>query len=140
MDPHIEKQETQYILQDLLSSRNRNDIISGVCYRTSCTWVEAEYLVEKVMRNNRKFIRQETNPLRLIVSIIGTAFGLIWIAINVVGVLRTMIPWLAKNGSLSGYTLPDSPWLLAGEIVVALAMVVIGMFLTRQQLKILNGK
>jgi hypothetical protein len=140
MDPHIEKQETEYILQDLLRSRNRNDIISGVCHRTSCTWVEAEYLLEKVMRNNRKFIRQETNPLRLIVSILGAAVGLIWITSNVFTVLRSMLPWLAENGSLAGYTLPDSPWLLAGETVVALAMVIIGMFLTQQQLKIIRGQ
>ena len=140
MDPHIEKQEIEYILQDLLRSVNRNDIIAGVCHRTECTWVEAEYLLEKVLRHHKKFIRQETNPLRLIVSILGTAVGLIWIASNVFGVLRTMLPWLAQNGSLAGYTLPDSPVLLAGEIVVALAMVIIGMYLTQQQLKIIRGK
>ena len=53
MDPQTEKQESQYILDDLLRTRNRDDIIREVCWRTNCSWVEAEYLLERTERENK---------------------------------------------------------------------------------------
>lgn len=140
MDPIIEKQETEYILNDLLASRPRNDIITEVCWRTKCSWQEGAALLDKVLYENKKFIRQETNPLRLLVSILGIIVGLIWIGVNAYDVSKTLLPWLAQYGSLSGYTLPDSPGMLAAETLVALVMIVIGIVLTRQQLKITRGQ
>ena len=42
MELKVIREETQYIIQDLLRSRPKDDIIRDVCWRTKCTWQEGE--------------------------------------------------------------------------------------------------
>ncbi len=139
MELKVVREETQYIIQDLLRSRTKDDIIRDVCGRTSCTWQEGEYLVEQVMRENKKTVQQEKSPLRLLISLLAIAVGLIWVGSVAFRVLPTLLPWLAENGSLAGYVLPDSAWVLGGELAVALAMIITGIVLTIDQLKTIRG-
>jgi hypothetical protein len=139
MDPQVIREETQYIIQDLLRSRNKDDIIREVCWRSKCTWQEGEYMVDRVIRENKKVIQQEKSPLRLLISMLAIAVGLIWVGSVAFRVLPTLVPWLTENGSLAGYALPDSPWVLGGELTVALAMIITGIVLTIQQLKTIRG-
>lgn len=139
MNAQNEKEETEYILQDLLRTRSKDDIIRDVCWRTKCSWAEAESLFSKVAQENKKVIQQEKSPLRLLISIFGTAVGLIWIGSVAYRVFKTLIPWWVENGSMTGYVLPDTPWVLAGELAAALAIVILSMILTSQQLKTIRG-
>jgi hypothetical protein len=135
MDPQIAKQESEYILMDVLRSRSKDDIIREVCWRTGCSWIEAEYLVERTMRENKKVIRQEKSPIRLGISILATVVGFIWTVSTIIRIATPLIRYLGENGTLTGYILPRSTWGLAVELLVALTMIVVGMILTMQQMK-----
>jgi len=140
MDPKIAKQESEYIVTDLLRSRNKDDIIREVCWRTGCSWVEGEYLVERTTRENKKLIRQEKSPIRLGISILASAVGLIWVVSVIIRAATPPIRYLGDNGTLTGYILPRSTWGLAVELLAALTMIVVGMILTMQQMKSISRR
>jgi len=140
MDPKIAKQESEYIVTDLLRSRNKDDIIREVCWRTGCSWVEGEYLVERTTRENKKLIRQEKSPIRLGISILASVVGLIWVVTVIVRAATPLIRYLGENSTLTGYVLPRSTWGLAVELLVALTMIVVGMILTMQQMKSISRR
>jgi hypothetical protein len=135
MDPQVMKQESEYILQDLLRSRSKDDIIREVCWRTGCSWIEGEYLVERTMRENKKLIRQEKSPIRLGISIFASVIGLVWVGSVTVRTATPLIRYMAENESMAGYALPGGIVGLAIELIVGLTMSVVGMVLTIQQLK-----
>ncbi len=107
MDPQTGKTGNEYILDDLLRSRNRDDIIREVCWRTNCSWVEAEYLLERTERENKVVLRQEKSPIRMFISILAAALGLVW---TVVSLIRLLSPYMntrvAAEQSLQGYAWP----------------------------------
>ena len=140
MDPKIAKQESEYIVTDLLRSRNKDDIIREVCWRTGCSWVEGEYLVERTTRENKKLIRQEKSPIRLGISILASAVGLIWVGSVIIRAATPLIRYLGENGTLTGFILPRSTWGLAVELLVALTMIVVGMILTMQQMQSISRR
>ena len=138
MDPLIEKQESEYILKDLLSSRNQDDIIRDVCYRTKCSWIEAEYLMERTVRENKRQLRWEKNPLRLLVSILAIGAGLVWLASIALEAMRPMLAYSHATGTLAGYPAPPFSFEMLFEVVVALGMIALALVLTVQQLRALR--
>ncbi len=141
MDPQTEKQETQYILDDLLRTRNRDDIVREVCWRTNCSWVEAEYLLERTERENKVVLRQEKSPIRMFISILAAALGLVWM---VVSLIRLLSPYMntrvAAEQSLQGVAWPAETTGLVIQTVVGLGMLVTGLILTIQQLKTIRRR
>jgi hypothetical protein len=135
MDPLIEKQETEYIIKDLLSSRSHDDIIRDVCYRTKCTWLEAQYLLERTLRENKKQIQREKNPLRLLVSILAIAVGLVWLGSICLEALPPMLSFAHLNGTLAGYQFPQGSFEMLFELVVAVGMIILAIALIVQQLR-----
>ena len=139
MDPQVIKEETQYIIHDLLQSRNKDDIIREVCWRTKCTWAEGEYLVERVQRENKKTIQQEKSPMRMFISISAVAVGLFWLGTIAFQVIPLLITYSQKNGGLQGFTYPGDTFRLVLELVSSLVLILYGAILTSQQLKTIRG-
>jgi len=133
------REETQYIIQDLLRSRPKDDIIRDVCWRTKCTWQEGEYLVERVQRENKKVIQQEKSPLRMLISISAIAVGLFWLGTLVFQTVPLLIEYARKNGGLQGFTYPGDTFRLVLELVSSVILILYGAILTSQQLKTIRG-
>src|SRR5512133_2121111 len=141
MDPQTEKQEAQYILDDLLRSRNRDDIIREVCWRTNCSWVEGEYLLERTERENKVVLRQEKSPIRMFISILAVVLGLVWMIISLIRIFSPYMSYrMAADQSQTGYAWPADTAGLVIQIVIAVAMLVTGLVLTIQQLKVIRQR
>ena len=139
MDKQLEKQETEYILKDLLRSRNQDDIIREVCWRTGCEWIEAEYLLERTIRENKALLRQEKSPLRMGISILAAAAGLVWVMILLIGLLAPLVRyWLENSRTLTGYVWAPVTGGFLFQLVLAIALIVIGIILITQQLKMIT--
>ena len=139
MDPQLEKQEAEYILVDLLHSRNRDDIIREVCWRTNCSWVEGEYLLERTERENKVVLRQEKSPVRMFISILAAFLGLVWMVISLIRLLSPYVSYrMAADQSLQGYAWPADTAGLVIQVLVGLGMLVTGLVLTIQQLKVIR--
>ena len=141
MDPQTEKQEAQYILDDLLRSRNRDDIIREVCWRTGCSWVEGEYLLERTERENKTVLRQEKSPIRMFISILAAFLGLVWMVISLIRLLSPFLSHrMSADQSLLPYTWPADTAGLVIQVLVGLGMLVTGLILTIQQLKVIRRR
>jgi len=140
LNKELERELTSYILKELLRSRDRSDIIREVVLRSNCSWVQGEYLLERTMRENKNIIRQEKSPIRLGISILASAVGLIWVVSVIIRAATPLIRYLGENGTLTGYILPRSTWGLVVELLVAVTMIVVGMILTMQQMKSISRR
>ena len=141
MDLQTEKQEVEYILVDLLHSRNRDDIIREVCWRTNCSWVEGEYLLERTERDNKVALREQKSPIRLFISILAAVLGLVWIVISLIRLLSPYVSYrMAAAQSLQAYAWPVGSAGLVIQVIVGLGMLVTGLILTIQQLKVIRRR
>ncbi len=140
LNKELERELTSYILKELLRSRDPSDIIREVVLRSNCSWVQGEYLLERTIRENKNVIRQEKSPIRLGISILASAVGLIWVVSVIIRAATPLIRYLGENGTLTGYILPRSTWGLVVELLVAVTMIVVGMILTMQQMKSISRR
>lgn len=139
MEKQLEKDLRAYILQELLRSRNRGEIITEVCHRANCAWVEGEYLLESTERENNALLRQEKSPLRMGISILAAAAGMVWALITLFRLLSPIVRfWLENSHLLVGYSAAPGLGGLVFQLVLALVMLVIGIILITQQLKMIS--
>jgi hypothetical protein len=141
MDPELAKELQKYIVQELLRSRHRDEIITEVCQRANILWVEGEYLLERTERENKVLLRQEKSPIRMFISILAMAVGLVWMAISLIRLLAPYASYrMAADQSLQGYAWPAESAGLVIQAVVGLGMLVTGLVLTIQQLKVIRRR
>jgi hypothetical protein len=139
MEKQLEKDLRAYILQELLRSRNRGEIITEVCHRANCAWVEGEYLLESTERDNKVLLRQEKSPLRMGISILAAAAGLVWVLVLLIHMLAPLVRyWLENSHTLGGYSAAPGLGGQVFQLVLALAILVIGIILITQQLKMIK--
>lgn len=139
MDPELAKELQKYIVQELLRSRHRDEIITEVCQRANILWVEGEYLLECTERENKVLLRQEKSPIRMFISILAMAVGLVWMAISLIRILSPYMSYrLTGHDSLPSYTWPAESAGLVIQAVVGLGMLVTGLVLTIQQVKAIH--
>lgn len=136
MEKQLEKDLRAYILQELLRSRNRGEIITEVCHRANCAWVEGEYLLESTERDNKVLLRQEKSPLRMGISILAATAGLVWVLVLLIHMLAPLVHyWLENSRTLTGYVWVPVTGAFLFQLVLAVALIIIGMLLVSQQLK-----
>jgi len=136
MDPELAKELRKYIVQELLRSRHRDEIITEVCQRANIAWVEGEYLLERTERENKALLRQEKSPIRMFISILAMAVGLVWMAMSLI---RLLTPYV-RYDLTEPYAWPAESAGLVVQAVVGLGMLVTGLVLTIQQLKVIRRK
>ena len=141
MDPELAKELRKYIVQELLRSRHRDEIITEVCQRANIAWVEGEYLLERTERENKALLRQEKSPIRMFISILASAVGLVWLNRALVNLLTPYLRYRMVVGQgLPPFTWPVEALWLVVQAVVGLGMLVTGLVLTIQQLKVIRRK
>ena len=139
MDKKLEKELSAYIVKELLGSRDRDEIITEVCHRADCLWVEGEYLLERTERENRQLLREQKSPIRMFISVFAAAVGLAWALISIIRITAPLVRYrLAGSQNLQGYAWPAETAGLVIQTVLGLAMVVTGMILTLQQIKTIH--
>jgi hypothetical protein len=139
MDPELAKELQKYIVQELLRSRHRDEIITEVCQRANILWVEGEYLLERTERENKVLLRQEKSPIRMFISILAMAVGLVWMALSLIRILTPYASYrMAAEQNLQGYAWPAESAGLVVQAVVGLGMLVTGLVLTIQQVKAIH--
>lgn len=141
MEPILEKELEKYILQELLRSRYRDDIITEVCHRANILWVEGEYLLERTERENMALLRKEKSPIRMFISILISTVGLVWMVISLIRILSPLMRYrMAADQSLSAYTWPADTVGLVIQVIVGLGMLVTGLILILKQLKVIRRR
>jgi hypothetical protein len=139
MEPQLEKELEKLIVQELLRSRDRNEIITEVCQRANLAWVEGEYLLERTERENKALLQQEKSPIRLFISILAVAVGLVWMVISLIRILSPLMQYhVAGDQGLQGYTWPAETVGLVIQAGVGLGMLVTGLVLTVQQVRTIH--
>ena len=139
MEPLLEKALEKYIVQELLRSRDRDEIITEVCQRANIAWVEGEYLLERTERENKALLREQKSPVRMFISILAAAVGLAWMVFSLIRILTPLISYrMDAEQSLQGYAWPVETAGLVIRLVLGLAMLVTGLILTIQQVKTIH--
>jgi hypothetical protein len=139
MEPRLEKELEEYIVQELLRSRDRDEIITEVCQRANILWVEGEYLLERTERENKALLREQKSPIRMFISILAAAVGLAWMIISLIRILSPLISYrMAAEPILQGYVWPAETAGLVIQVVVGVGMLVTGLILTIQQVKTIH--
>ena len=136
MEPRLEKELEKYIVQELLRSRDRDEIITEVCQRANVLWVEGEYLLERTERENKALLREQKSPIRMFISILAAAVGLAWMTFSLIHILSPLISYrMAAEQSQQAYAWPAEIAGLVIQVVVGVGMLVTGLIITIQQLK-----
>ena len=139
MEPLLEKELEKYIVQELLRSRDRDEIITEVCQRANIAWVEGEYLLERTERENKALLREQKSPIRMFISILAAAVGLAWMIFSLIRILSPLISYrTAAEQSLQAYAWPAETAGLVIQLVVGFGMLVTGLILTIQQVRTIH--
>lgn len=139
MEPQLVKELEKFIVQELLRSRDRDEIITEVCQRANVLWVEGEYLLERTERENKALLREQKSPIRMFISILAAALGLAWMVISLIRLLSPLMQYrLAGEQSLQGYAWPAETAGLVVQVIVGLGMLVTGLILTIQQVRTIH--
>jgi len=139
METRLMKALQKYIVQELLRSRDRNEIITEVCHRGNILWVEGEYLVERTERENMALLREQKSPIRMFISILAAAVGLVWMVISLIRILSPYTSYrMAAEQSQQAYAWPVDTAGLVIQVIFGLGMLVTGVILTIQQVKTIH--
>lgn len=129
----------KYIVQELLRSRDRDEIITEVCHRANILWVEGEYLLERTERENMALLREQKSPFRMFISILAAAVGLVWMIISLIRLLSPYMSYrMAAEQSLQAYAWPADTAGQVIQVIMGLGMLVTGAILTIQQVKVIH--
>ena len=107
-DPLDTPENTAFVIGEIATHRNRNDIIMSLCEKTGSSWDPAQRFVRKVESENRQTIAARQSPLLVMIGVLIVVGGL---ALGAYTVIET----------LAGYAwgLPGMPIPYLGNLTYA---------------------
>jgi hypothetical protein len=81
-------ENTTFVISEIATHRNRNDIIMALCEKTGSSWDQAQRFVRKVESENRQSIAARQSPILVMIGVVTIVGGLLLGAYTVIRTLN----------------------------------------------------